>query len=185
LFVVNSGSRHAFDAATEEAKLLRRDSEWAEAASSGKDIEKILSYWTDDALLIFPGQPILEGKAAIRPYVASSVNIPGFKIRWVSSKAVFSSDGKMAYMPATTEITAPGPDGALITKQLRAIISGGSSLMASGAVWWILRMSNRRPRHRQGVLVEMGTSFRRWRQDQVTTATAPQSVLISVIRGCI
>ena len=118
---MNSGSRHAFDAATEEAKLLRRDSEWAEAASSGKDIEKILSYWTDDALLIFPGQPILEGKAAIRPYVASSVNIPGFKIRWVSSKAVFSSDGKMAYMPATTEITAPGPDGALITKQLRAI----------------------------------------------------------------
>jgi ketosteroid isomerase-like protein len=70
LFVVNSCSRGAFDAATEEAKLLRRDSEWAEAASSGKDIVKILSYWTDDALLIFPGQPILEGKAAIRPYVA-------------------------------------------------------------------------------------------------------------------
>jgi hypothetical protein len=65
LFVVNSCSRRAFDAATEEAKLLRQDSEWAEAASSGKDIEKVLSYWTDDALLIFPRQPILEGKAAI------------------------------------------------------------------------------------------------------------------------
>jgi ketosteroid isomerase-like protein len=121
LFVMNSCSRRTFDAATEEAKLLRRDSEWAEAASSGKDIEKILSYWTDDALLIFPGQPILEGKAAIRPYVASSLNTPGFKIRWVSSKAVFSSDGKMAYMPATTELTVPGPDGGLITKQLRGI----------------------------------------------------------------
>ena len=121
LFVVNSCSRRAFDAATEEAKLLRRDSEWAEAASSGKDIEKILSYWSDDALLIFPGQPILEGKAAIRPYVASSLKTPGFKIRWVSSKAVFSPDGKMAYMPATTELTVPGPDSAPITKQLRGI----------------------------------------------------------------
>jgi ketosteroid isomerase-like protein len=121
LFVLNSCSRRAFDAAAEEAKLLRRDSEWAEAASSGKDIEKILSYWTDDALLIFPGQPVLEGKAAIRPYVASSLSIPGFKIHWVSSKAVFSADGKMAYMPATEELTAPGPDGALITKQLRGI----------------------------------------------------------------
>jgi ketosteroid isomerase-like protein len=121
LFVVNSWSRRAFDAATEEAELLRRDSEWAEAASSGKDIEKLLSYWTDDALLIFPGQPVLEGKAAIRPYVTSSLNIPGFKIRWVSSKAVFSPDSKMAYMPATTELTVPGPDGTPITKQLRGI----------------------------------------------------------------
>jgi ketosteroid isomerase-like protein len=121
LFVVNSCSRRAFDAATEEAKLLRRDSEWAEAASSGKDIEKVLSYWTDDALLILPGQPILEGKAAIRPYVASSFDTPGLKIRWASSKAVFSSAGKMAYMPASTELTVPGPDGALITKQLRGI----------------------------------------------------------------
>ena len=121
LFVVNSCSRRAFDAVTEEVKLLRRDSEWAEAASSGKDIEKLLSYWTDDALLIFPGQPVLEGKAAIRPSVASSLNTPGFKIHWESSKPVFSPDGKMAYMPATTDLTAPGPDGALITKQLRAI----------------------------------------------------------------
>jgi ketosteroid isomerase-like protein len=121
LFVVNSCSRRAFDATTEEAKLVRRDSEWAEAASSGKDIAKILSYWTDDALLILPGQLILEGKAAIRPYVASSLNTPGSKIRWVSSKAVFSSAGKMAYMPASTELTVPGPDGALITKQLRGI----------------------------------------------------------------
>jgi len=63
LLVMNSCSRRPFDAAREEVELLRRDSEWAEAASSGKDIEKVLSYWTDDALLIFPGQPVLEGKA--------------------------------------------------------------------------------------------------------------------------
>jgi ketosteroid isomerase-like protein len=140
LFVVNSCSRRAFDAATEEAKLLRRDSEWAEAASSGTDIEKILSYWTDDAL-IFPGQPILEGKAAIRPYVASSLNTPGFKIHWVSSKPVFSPDGKMAYMPATTELTVAGPDSALIKKRFEESLFGGSSPMGSGAAWWILRMS--------------------------------------------
>jgi ketosteroid isomerase-like protein len=73
----------SFDPASKEAKLLRRDVEWAEAAS-GKDVEKILSYWSDDALLIYPGQPVLNGKAAIRPYVASSLNTPGFKIHWVS-----------------------------------------------------------------------------------------------------
>src|SRR5437764_4538130 len=70
-----AGSRAmAFDTATEEAKLLRRDAEWADLATKGKEIDKIVSYWTDDAVIIMPGQPIVEGKAAIRAYVASSLS---------------------------------------------------------------------------------------------------------------
>jgi ketosteroid isomerase-like protein len=72
-------------------------------------------------VLIFPGQPTLEGKAAIRDYVAASLKAPGFKIHWVSQKVVFSPDGKMAYMPATNELTVPGPNGQLITIHLRAM----------------------------------------------------------------
>ena len=74
----------------EGQKLLRRDAEWADLATAGKEIEKIVSYWSDDAVLIFPGQPVLEGKAAIRAYVIASLNTPGFKIHWVSQKPVFS-----------------------------------------------------------------------------------------------
>jgi hypothetical protein len=62
---------------------LKRDAEWADAASSGTDVEKIISYWTDDALVVPPGQPVVEGKAAIRAFVADSLKIPGFKIHWV------------------------------------------------------------------------------------------------------
>ncbi len=97
-FVLVSCSRQDFDPAAEQAKLLRRDAEWADLAFAGKDIEKILSYWSDDPVLIFPGQPVLEGKAAIRAYVTASLNTPGFKIHWVSEKPVFSPDGKLAYM---------------------------------------------------------------------------------------
>ena len=85
--------------------------EWADLASAGKDVEKILSYWSDDALLIFPGQPVLEGKAAIRAYVSASLKTPGFKIHWVSEKPVFSPDGKLAYMRGTDRLTVPGPNG--------------------------------------------------------------------------
>jgi hypothetical protein len=146
LFVVNSCSRRAFDAATEEAKLLRRDSEWAEAASSGKDIAKILSYWTDDALLILPGQLILEGKAAIRPYVASSLNTPGSKIRWVSSKAVYSRrPAKWPTCPRVRSSLSPARMARLSRSSFEESLFGGSILMGSGAVWWILRMSNQRP----------------------------------------
>src|SRR5204863_805957 len=114
-------SQRGFDPATEQAKLLRRDAEWADLASAGKDVEKIVSYWTDDAVLIFPGQPVLEGKAAIRAYVAESLNTPGFRIHWVSEKPVFSSDGKLAYMRGKNEVTAPGPNGAPTTVHLRGI----------------------------------------------------------------
>jgi len=117
-------SRHhamAFDAAAEEKKLLQRDAEWADLATAGKDVDKIVSYWTDDAVIVMPGQPIVEGKAAIRAYVASCVSNPVFKIHWKSSKVTFSPDGKMAYMPGTDEMTVPGPNGAPIQLHLRGI----------------------------------------------------------------
>lgn len=121
IFIFPSCSPTRFDAATEQAKLLRRDAEWADLASTGKDVEKIVSYWSDDAILVFPGQPLLEGKSAIRAYVEASLKTPGFKIHGVSEKPVFSPDGKLAYMRGTDEITVPGPNGAPVTMQLRGI----------------------------------------------------------------
>jgi ketosteroid isomerase-like protein len=120
-FFVFSCSQRDFDSAGEQAKLLRRDVEWADLASAGQDVDKIVSYWSDDAMLIFPGQPVLEGKPAIRAYVEASLKTPGFKIHWVSEKPVFSPDGKLAYMRGTDELTVPGPNGAPLTLHLRGI----------------------------------------------------------------
>ena len=120
-FTLGSCSQREFDPTTEGEKLLRRDAEWADLATTGKDIEKVVSYWSDDALLIFPEQPVLQGKAAIRAYVTASFNTPGFKIHWVSQKPVFSPDGKFAYMCGTDELTVPGPNGTTMTLHLRGI----------------------------------------------------------------
>ena len=121
ILALDSCSQRDFDSKTEGEKLLRRDAEWAELATAGKDVEKVLSYWTEDAVLIFPGQPVLEGKAAIRTYVTASFNTPGFKIHWVSQRPVFSPDGKFAYMRGTDELTLPGPNGSIMTIHLRGI----------------------------------------------------------------
>jgi ketosteroid isomerase-like protein len=121
LAVTSACGRPTFDVAAEQQKLLRRDAEWADLATAGKDIEKILSYWSDDAQIIEPGQPVYTGKAAIRAYVTASLNTPGFKIHWVSDKPVFSADGTMAYMPGTDAMTVPGPKGALITVHMRGV----------------------------------------------------------------
>lgn len=37
------------DLAAERVRILRRDAEWAALASDGRDLERVLSYWTDDA----------------------------------------------------------------------------------------------------------------------------------------
>jgi ketosteroid isomerase-like protein len=66
--------------------------------------------------LILPqGQPVVEGKVAIRAFVTGSLQIPGFNIHWKSEKPVFSPDGKLAYMRSTNALTVPGPDGSLMT----------------------------------------------------------------------
>ncbi len=121
ILVAGNCSPARFDPAAEQDRLLRRDMEWADAAAAGKDLEKIVSYWSDDAVVIPPGQPVLEGKAAIRAYVAASLQIPGFKIHWTSEKVVFSSEGKLAYMRGTSEMTVPGPTGALMTLHGRGV----------------------------------------------------------------
>jgi ketosteroid isomerase-like protein len=105
----------SFDPAAESAKLAQRDAEWAKISSEGKDVEAIVAYWSDDARLLQPGLPPIDGKAAIRAFVTASLKIPGFKIHWISDKPVISPDGKMAYMTSTVETTAPGANGALET----------------------------------------------------------------------
>jgi uncharacterized protein (TIGR02246 family) len=113
-------ARPAFDPADEGRQLLKLDAEWS-AAAAGKDVEKVLSYFADDAVMMEPGEPIRDGKAAIREYVTAALATPGFSIRWVSEKPVFSPDGNMAYMRGTDVMTVPAPAGGVTTIRMRGV----------------------------------------------------------------
>jgi len=101
----------ASDPSVERKRLLERDAEWAALASEGRDIDRILSYWTNDAVVFPPGSPLLIGKPAIREYVENSLRIPGFKISWTSSEVNFSPDRELAYVFSENTVTMNGPDG--------------------------------------------------------------------------
>lgn len=109
------------DMAAERTRLLQRDAEWASAASAGRDIEHILSYWTDDAIVLSPGLPAVIGKTALRGYVQASMDIPGFNISWASTDVKFSPDGNLAYMFSNNAVTMNGSDGMPVTTEGRAI----------------------------------------------------------------
>ena len=64
-----------------EAEIRRLDAEWSRAAES-RDVERAVSFWSDDAVVFPPGSPPVEGKAAIREFVTKSLQTPGFSISW-------------------------------------------------------------------------------------------------------
>ena len=57
--------------------LMQTSREWASPASTG-DVDLIVSYWDDDAVVLPPEQQPLFGKKAIREYVIQSMALPGF-----------------------------------------------------------------------------------------------------------
>jgi|SRR5882724_1793515 len=114
---MNSG----LDELTERERLVERDAEWAAIASEGRDIGRILSYWTDDAVVLPPGLSPVIGKVALRDYVENSLRIPGFKITWRSTDVKFSPDLDLAYMFGENAVTINGPDGRPVTTKGRAV----------------------------------------------------------------
>ena len=102
---------------TDDAKsaLLRRDQEWSLEAADGRSVDRIVEYWSDDAVIIPAGGPMIRGKAAIRDYVQTSLAIPGFQIRWQPQDASVSADGTLGYTMGENAVTVPGPNGALVT----------------------------------------------------------------------
>lgn len=92
------------DSKTEGERLMQISRDWSKSASTDS-IEKILSYWAEDAVVMSPGQPPISGKNAIREMVAGTSKIPGFKISWEPLSVSISQSGDMAYMIEKNQIT--------------------------------------------------------------------------------
>ena len=96
-------------------ELLRADRNWAAITSEGKDVERIVSFWSDDATITPAGAPLVSGKVAIRNFVQQSLATPGFHIGWRPAQASVSTDGTMGYTTGENTTTFPGADGKLMT----------------------------------------------------------------------
>ena len=108
------------DKKAEGEKLKQLSKEWSQAASAG-DVEKIVSYWADDAVLISAGQPVLNGKNAIRKMVEDSYKMPGFRIGWQPQSVVVSESGDMAYLIENSQISFTDSTGKPVTINNKAV----------------------------------------------------------------
>ena len=108
------------DLKAEGEKIMELSREWSRAASSG-NVEKTVSYWAEDAMLMSAGQPQLKGKKAIRQMVEESYKIPGFRISWQPQSVEVSENGDMAYLIEDTQISFTDSTGKTITQNNKAV----------------------------------------------------------------
>ena len=118
--VILSCNQAKVDTKAEAEKVMQTSRDWAKTVATG-DVNKTLSYWADDAILIAPGQPALTGKESIKKMVEESFKIPGFKISWEPQNAVVSASGDMAYIIENSQISFPDSSGKSITQNSKAV----------------------------------------------------------------
>lgn len=99
---------------------MQLSKEWSQAASAG-DVEKIVGYWADDAVVMSAGDPVLSGKQAIRKMVEESYKMPGFRISWQPQSVVVSESGDMAYLLENSQISYTDSSGKPITINNKAV----------------------------------------------------------------
>lgn len=92
------------------AALMQVSRDWAKAAQS-RDVEGVLSYWADDAIVMQTDQPALVGKEAIRGMVQGGFKDPSFSITWEPERAVISKSGDIGYLVEHNRMTFTDPTG--------------------------------------------------------------------------
>jgi len=87
-----------------------RDVELAEEqAWSSRDLEKVLSFYADDAAMMYPNMPAIVGKDAIRAYEKQFFADPAFTIQSQITGADVAQSGDLGYTQGTYTYTATDP----------------------------------------------------------------------------
>jgi uncharacterized protein (TIGR02246 family) len=87
-----------------EQALRDLDAQWS-AAAGAKDLEKTISFYSPDALVLPTNAPAAATKDAIRNTWKELLASPGFAISWKTTKIEVAKSGDIAYATGTYELT--------------------------------------------------------------------------------
>ncbi|MBI5280443.1 MAG: SgcJ/EcaC family oxidoreductase [Candidatus Solibacter usitatus] len=122
LFLLGAGCDHRTPAdtrAADEAAIRETDAQWAKAAAA-RDLESTVSYYTDDASLLPPNEPIASGRQAIRAAWAPLLG-PDVSVSWQVSKVEVARSGDLGYVVGTYVLTTKDGRGKAITDRGKMI----------------------------------------------------------------
>jgi ketosteroid isomerase-like protein len=104
------------DSKSEQLKLFAADKQWSAAIANG-DIEQVVSFWADDAVLYFPEAPIVIGRESIKDIVRKNRSISGFSLEHKPAEVFVSNSDDLGYTTGTFNISLPDKNGKLIKRQ--------------------------------------------------------------------
>jgi ketosteroid isomerase-like protein len=93
-----------------EPALRDADAAWSKAAGS-KDLEKTVSYYSADAIVLPPNAPIATTKEAIRKIWQDMIASPGLVISWKATKVEVAKSGDLGFVSGTYELTMNDASG--------------------------------------------------------------------------
>ena len=89
---------------------MQTSREWAKVSAT-RDLDLIVSFWAEDAIVMPPDHPAVVGKRAILEFIRQSLEIPGFSITWEPEHATIAVRERPGYLVErnrTTFVDASG-----------------------------------------------------------------------------
>ena len=111
LLAVGCQQARQVDPSSHEADIKAlRDVEIAEEqAWNSKDLEKILSFFADDVILLYPNTPPIVGKDAMREYEKQFFDDPSFTMQAQIISLDVAQSGDLGYTQGTETVTTTNP----------------------------------------------------------------------------
>jgi len=97
-----------------EQALRDADAAWSKAAES-KDLDKTVSYYSDDATVLPPNASAATTKEAIRKIWQDMLARPGLGISWQATKVEVAKSGDLGFVSGTYELTMNDASGKPVT----------------------------------------------------------------------
>jgi len=99
------------DTRAADEQVIRQNEAEALKAATAKDLERLVSFYADDASVFMPGAPAVTGKDAIRESWGELFAAPGSSISFQPVKVEVSRSSDLAYCYGTYTMTVNGPKG--------------------------------------------------------------------------
>jgi ketosteroid isomerase-like protein len=93
-----------------EQNLRDLDAQWS-AAAGAKDLEKTVSFYSEDAIVMPPNASAATTKEAIRKVWQDLLASPGLVIRWKTTKVEVAKSGDLACISGTYDLTMNDASG--------------------------------------------------------------------------
>ena len=93
-----------------EQDLRDLDAKWS-AAAGAKDVDKTVSYYAEEAVVMPPNASAATTKEAIRSAWKEMLTSPGAAISWKTTKVEVAKSGDLAYVSGTYEETMTDASG--------------------------------------------------------------------------